>query len=250
MAEIPGASVVFTDYSNPGTPRVLNIPDGHGDVTIQDLWDTLSAVSAQLDNLIYKKLVERPGFGGKGVLSPTKKIGISLKLNNIVVKFEDLAGPGYTIKRVADGNLVAQDHLGDDMEPMANSAFVNYKTEADVSAAIVPVEVLSQQVAADIATITSTLATMNGTLSSVQGSIVTIESDIGLIEVDIGALQLSSDLIRKLLQNETLTDPDNGVMTILDDDDITPLFSAIIWEDKAKTQRYRGKGSELRERLT
>jgi hypothetical protein len=249
MAEIPGATVDFTDYAAPGTPRVLNIPDSHGDVTIQDVWDTLSALSAQLDNLIYKKLLERPGFGGKGSLSPTKKIGISMKLNNCKIKFEDLAGPGYTIKRVADGNLLAQDHLGDDMEPMENSTFVNWKTEADTSAAFIEAEVLSQQVADDIVTITSTLATMNGTLSSVDGSLVTIASDIGTIQVDIGALQLSTDLLRKLLQNKTTTDPSTGVMTIYDDDDATPLFTANIFEDVPGTQPYQGSGVERRDRL-
>ncbi len=60
-----------------------------------------------------------------------------MKLNNIQVKFEDLAGPSFTIKRVVDGNIIAQDHLEADLEPLASSDFVNWKSEADVSAAIV-----------------------------------------------------------------------------------------------------------------
>ncbi len=137
MAEIPGATVDFTDYSAPGTPRILNVPDVHGDATAQDLWDTLSAIAADIDNLVYKKLLERPGFGGKAVLSATKSTGISLKTNNVKIKFEDLLGPGYTIKRVLDGNVIAQDHFGADIEVMENSTFINWKNEADVSAALV-----------------------------------------------------------------------------------------------------------------
>jgi hypothetical protein len=137
MGVIAGATVDFTDYSAPGTPRILNVPDAVGDITVQDLWDTLSEEAAKLENLIYKKLVVRPGFGGKGVLSPTKSIGISMKLNNVQVKFEDLVGPSFTIKRVVDGNLIAQDDVEADLEPLASSDFVNWKSEADVSAAIV-----------------------------------------------------------------------------------------------------------------
>ena len=136
MAEIAGVTIDFTDYSAPGTPRIANIPDGAGDVTVQDLWDTYSAIAAQLDNLIYKKLIDRPKAGGKAVLSATKSIGITLMQNNLQTKFADQPGPTYVIKRVVDGNLIAQDHLEAELEALASSDFTNWKNEADVSAAI------------------------------------------------------------------------------------------------------------------
>lgn len=137
MAEIPGATIDFTDYSAPGTPRVLNIPDAVGDVVVQDLWDTLSAKAALLDNLIYKRLITRRLGGGKTTLSATKLNGITLSLNNVQVKFFDQPGPGFVIKRVVDGNLVARDDLDVQLEPLATSDFTNWKNEADVSAALI-----------------------------------------------------------------------------------------------------------------
>lgn len=140
MAVITGAFVEYTDYSAPGTPRILHIPDAWGDVTVQDAWDTLSEIEADLDNLIYTKLIDRPKGGGKGTLSVTKQGGITLMQNNIKIKFADQPGPDWVIKRVVDGNAIAQDHLEVAMEALANSDFTNWKNEADVSAAIVGVD--------------------------------------------------------------------------------------------------------------
>ena len=88
MAEIAGATVDFVDYVAPGTPRVLNIPAAHGNASAQDLWDTLSAEAAKLDNLIYKKLVDRPKGGGKSVLRAGRLTGIILPMNNVQIQFE------------------------------------------------------------------------------------------------------------------------------------------------------------------
>lgn len=137
MTEITGATVTFTDFSAPGTPRLLNIPDVWGDATVQDLWDTLSAIAALETSTHYAKLIDRPKGGGKGVLSATKTVGISLVMNNVRVKFADQPGPTYVIKRITDGNCTAIDHLGAEMEAIESSDFTNWKNEADVSAAIV-----------------------------------------------------------------------------------------------------------------
>lgn len=139
MAEIPGATITFTDYTGaPTDPRLLNVPDAVGDVTVQDVVDTLSAQQAELDALIYDALVDIPDTAGKQTLSATKANGITCTMIRTNVKFADLAGPGWTTKRVLDGNLVAIDGEATrvQIEEMANSAFVNWKTEADVSAAL------------------------------------------------------------------------------------------------------------------
>ncbi len=137
MPVIVGATVTFTDYSAPNTPRILNIPDAAGDVNLQDIWDTLSEIAAELDNLVYKKLIKRGESGGKQVLSPTKKVGITLTQNNLQTKFPDQPGPTTIRKKVTDGNLVAVDHNGDSIEALAISAFTFAQTELDTSAAIV-----------------------------------------------------------------------------------------------------------------
>lgn len=151
MSVIAGVTVTWTDYSAPGTPRIINIPDVAGDVTVEDLWDTCSEISAEENNLQYAKLIDRPKGGGRGVLSVTKSVGISMVLNNAQVKFFDQPGPAWVIKRVVDGNLTAIDHLGAALEALANSDFTNWKNEADVSAAIITVDTpLTIQQSADL----------------------------------------------------------------------------------------------------
>lgn len=59
----------------------------------------------------------------------------------------------------------------------------------------------------------------------------------------------AAQTIRKVLQNKTITDPDTGVMTVFDDDGTTELFTALLKEDVAGTQPYRGQGVNRRERL-
>lgn len=57
-------------------------------------------------------------------------------------------------------------------------------------------------------------------------------------------------LLVKLLMNRMETDPSTGIMTIYDDDDVTPLLTGNIFEDVLAAQIYRGRGMERRDRLT
>ncbi len=57
-------------------------------------------------------------------------------------------------------------------------------------------------------------------------------------------------LIEKILRNKFHTDPVTGVLTVFDNDSVTPLITATIYEDIAGTQLYRGLGVDRRERLT
>lgn len=132
MAEITGVTIDFAS-----SPRIVNIPDSAGDVTIQDVIDTLSAKQAEPNNLVYPGLMVNADTAGKQTLSTTKKVGLTLTLNNAQLKFPDQAGPAYVIKRVIDGNIVAVDDAGNPIEPLASSDFTNWKTEADTSAALV-----------------------------------------------------------------------------------------------------------------
>jgi hypothetical protein len=69
-----------------------------------------------------------------------------------------------------------------------------------------------------------------------------------LVEVREIYEQALTDL-RKLLLNAMETNPNTGVLTVFDDDGTTPLFTGDIWEDVAKTQKYRGQGIERRDAL-
>jgi len=57
-------------------------------------------------------------------------------------------------------------------------------------------------------------------------------------------------LINKILQNKLTTDPDTGVITVFDDDGTTTLLTGTLHEDVDETQVYRGRGAEVRGRLT
>ncbi len=57
-------------------------------------------------------------------------------------------------------------------------------------------------------------------------------------------------LIEKILRNKLITDPVAGTITIFDDDSVTPLITAALFEDVAGTQTYRGSGADRRNRMT
>lgn len=56
-------------------------------------------------------------------------------------------------------------------------------------------------------------------------------------------------LLGKIARNKTVTDPSTGTITVFDDDDVTPLLVAQLFEDAAGTVGYRGQGAERRGRL-
>lgn len=57
-------------------------------------------------------------------------------------------------------------------------------------------------------------------------------------------------LVSAVLRNRTVTDPAAGTMTVYDDDDVTPLLTADLWQNAAGTVPYAGDGAERRDRLT
>jgi hypothetical protein len=66
----------------------------------------------------------------------------------------------------------------------------------------------------------------------------------------LDGIDITLTVLRKLQMNKMETNPTTGVLTIYDDDDSTPLYSGNIYEDVLATQLYRGRGIELRNRLT
>lgn len=53
----------------------------------------------------------------------------------------------------------------------------------------------------------------------------------------------------KILRNRTETNPVTGIMTVYDDDNITPLFTCNIWENIAGTNPYAGNAVNRRDKL-
>lgn len=93
------------------------------------------------------------------------------------------------------------------------------------------------------------LLDIDANLDVITASIILIEDDIATIQTDLGFVVVEMTLAKKILQNRKETDPDTGIMTVYDDDDVTPLFTAQIFEDVGGTQAYRGRGLERQERL-
>lgn len=209
MSVIAGATIDYTDFRLPNTPRFLDIPHAAGDtILVQDIWDTLSTIAAVVGNGVYAKLINRIASGGKNQLTG-KQVGITIQMNNLKVRFPSQPGPTWTDKEITGGNLTAVDHLSVAMNPKFNTDFVNINIESDVSAAL-------------------------------------IETGIsGLTASE--ALQLS--VLGKILRNRQYTDPATGIMTVFDDDNVTPLFTTPLFEDIAGTVKYRGKGANRRDRL-
>ena len=57
-------------------------------------------------------------------------------------------------------------------------------------------------------------------------------------------------LLRKHVTNTKRTDPQNGEMQLLDDDDQTVLLTWTIWQDFQGTIPYQGRGVERRDKAT
>lgn len=57
-------------------------------------------------------------------------------------------------------------------------------------------------------------------------------------------------LLEKILRNKTVMDQTTGKMTVYNDDGVTPLLVADVFEDSSGTLPYRGQGADRRERLT
>lgn len=87
-----------------------------------------------------------------------------------------------------------------------------------------------------------------------------IVSILALIDTEIAAIKARTDalpadtaavltLVTKILRNKMITDPSTGVLTVFDDDGVTPLLTANIFKDAAGTTPYDGTGAERRERL-
>jgi hypothetical protein len=96
---------------------------------------------------------------------------------------------------------------------------------------------------------------LNGTVTNgtivVRGVGKIVDTSVGAT-VDSEYLIQGSDIkiINKILRNRTETDPVSGVMTVYDDDGITVLFTANIWENVAATTPYAGNAVNRRDRLT
>jgi len=111
---------------------VVTIPDT--EVTIQDLIDAIRDYEDELVNLDIPKIAD---CTGKEELGGGVYVGLTLKLIDWKLKFEDRPGPDYVTCNVRGGNLVAYDTTAEEyVNPIEPSAYVTVTLTASSSATL------------------------------------------------------------------------------------------------------------------
>lgn len=91
--------------------------------------------------------------------------------------------------------------------------------------------------------------TLTGGTFTIRGIADVEDNSNGATIVD-QTINADTNTLQKILRNKTITDPVTGVMTVYDDDGVTVLLTAQLYEDTAGIQTYQGQGADRRERLT
>jgi len=101
------------------------------ELTMQDLYDTLRSLAAEVDAIDEPEIIEGVG---KSLLGPGRYTGLTITLLNAKVGFE--ARAEWTYCSLVGGNLVAFDAGGSPISPIQPTTFVNVGYESDTSAAL------------------------------------------------------------------------------------------------------------------
>ncbi len=119
MPIIPGVDV---DYS--GSPRIITIPISLTEISMQDLHDTLRDIEDFPTNMKFSPLIDSEGKKPVNV-AQTEFTGITVTLQNALLKFADRPGPSTILCVASGGNLTATDAVGTFVYPVAPSTFVS-----------------------------------------------------------------------------------------------------------------------------
>jgi hypothetical protein len=93
-------------------------------------------------------------------------------------------------------------------------------------------------------------ATVTGGTIICRGVAKLLDSSVGATVVDELLDPTVVRVMTQILRNKLITDRDTGIMTLYDDDDITPLLTAPVYESTDTSVPYKGTGIQRRERLT
>ncbi len=105
------------------SPRVIEIAIPSTELTIQELYDTLRSLGASIEAIGEPEIIDG---SGKEDLGGGTLVGLTVKLFNAKVKFEDRSSP--TECNISGGNLVAFNASGQSMNPIqyATNVTVTY----------------------------------------------------------------------------------------------------------------------------
>lgn len=112
------------------SPRIIEVAAPSRELTVQDLYDTVRSLGVGA--------IDEPEIvdgSGKEVLSATELVGLTVKLLNAKVKFEDRTSP--TDCDIFGGNLVALDANGVPMNPIQYAPYVTVAYAKSSSATLV-----------------------------------------------------------------------------------------------------------------
>ena len=139
------------------SPRIIEVAAPSVSLTIQDLYDTVRSLSDDVSGIDEPEIIDG---SGKEVLSATELVGLTVKLLNAKVKFENRSSP--TDCDISGGNLVALDASGQPMSP------IQYATNVTVTYAKSSSATLVQD--ADIDTIKAKVNILQSELEAVHGA--------------------------------------------------------------------------------
>lgn len=119
------------------SPRIIEISkEGSFPISIsmQDLYDTVRYLASQSEAMDKEEIIDG---SGKEVLGDSVSVGLTIKLLNAKVKFEDRTNPPWIVCNISGGNLLAVDEYEALMDPVEPSAYVTTTRISSSSATIV-----------------------------------------------------------------------------------------------------------------
>ena len=117
------------------SPRIIEVSTAGAyptEISLQDLYDTVRTLSAANAGIDKPEIIEG---SGKESLSETLSVGLTIKLLNAKVKFQNRTS--WTICEIMGGNLVAIDTSGASMNPVATANYVNVVKTSSSSATLI-----------------------------------------------------------------------------------------------------------------
>ena len=114
------------------SPRIIEVAAPSHELTVQDLYDTVRSLSAAESAIDEPEIIDG---SGKEVLSETELVGLTVKLLNAKIKFEDRTSP--TDCNISGGNLVALDADNHPMNPIQYAPYVTVTYAKSSSATLV-----------------------------------------------------------------------------------------------------------------
>lgn len=161
------------------------------EVSIQELLNAIRDFEDELINLEVAKIADA---SGKEDLGGGLSVGITLKLFNWKLKFEDRPGPAWVDCQVSGGNLVAVNGAGQPVNPIEPASYVTVTVVKAVSAALTAAiaewtEAEKDSIFADTGVLKSDTGTLKADTETIKTEIDKVQHYGGLYEPDKESLE-------------------------------------------------------------